>query len=243
MGESSFLSGKRVVLIGGTAGLGLATAHATVAAGGQVVVVSSRQAKVAEVLAELPTGAQGETVDVREEAEVEALFDLIGPFDHLVYTAGEPMTPAPVLATEIRAVRQFFETRFWGAYASVKYGAPHIRPGGSIVLSSGGSSQRPGPGWAAASSALGAMEALGRALAVELAPIRVNVVRPGMVRTEMWREYPQEVLEEMFRSTGSALPVGRIGETADVARTYVHLMEQQYATGSVVTVDGGGLLI
>ncbi len=127
--------------------------------------------------------------------------------------------------------------------ANRKIHAPHIRPGGSIVLSSGGSSQRPGPGWAAASSALGAMEALGRALAAELAPIRVNVVRPGMVRTEMWREYPKEVREEMFRSTGGALPVGRIGETADVARSYVHLMEQEYATGSVVTVDGGGLLI
>ncbi|MDT7728995.1 MAG: hypothetical protein QOI21_5571 [Actinomycetota bacterium] len=242
MGESS-LHGKRVVLIGGTAGLGLATAHATAAVGGQVVVVSSRQANVAEVLTKLPAGAQGETVDVRDEGEIKALFDRIGPFDHLVYTAGEPMTPVPVLSTEISAIRQFFEIRFWGAYAAVKYGAPHIRPGGSIVLSSGGSSQRPGPGWAAASSALGAMEALGRALAVELAPIRVNVVRPGMVRSEMWREYPAEVLEEMFRSTGSALPVGRIGETADVARSYVHLMEQQYATGSVVTVDGGGLLV
>jgi NAD(P)-dependent dehydrogenase (short-subunit alcohol dehydrogenase family) len=237
------MQGKRVVLIGGTAGLGLATAHATVAAGGEVVVVSSRQAKVTEVLAELPAGARGETVDVRDEGEVKALFDRIGPIDHLVYTAGEPMTPAPVLTTDIGAVRQFFETRFWGAYASVKYAAPHIRSGGSIVLSSGGSSQRPGPGWAAASSALGAMEALGRALAVELAPIRVNVVRPGMVRSEMWREYPEEVREEMFRSTGGALPVGRIGETADVARSYVHLMEQEYATGSIVTVDGGGLLI
>ncbi|UOZ05591.1 SDR family oxidoreductase [Amycolatopsis sp. WQ 127309] len=242
MGESS-LHGKRVVLIGGTAGFGLATARATAAVGGQVVVVSSRQANVAGALAELPADAQGETADVRDENEVEALFERIGPFDHLVYTAGEPMTPAPVLSTGISAIRQFFETRFWGAYAAVKYGAPHIRPGGSIVLSSGGSAQRPGPGWAAASSALGAMEALGRALAVELAPIRVNVVRPHLVRTEMWREYPAEELEEMFRTTGSALPVGRIGETADVARSYVHLMEQDYATGSVLTVDGGGLLV
>ena len=153
------------------------------------------------------------------------------------------MTPAPVLETEISAVRRFFEIRFWGAYASVKYGAPHIRPGGSIVLSSGGASQRPGPGWAAASSALGAMEALGRALAVELAPIRVNVVRPGMVRTEMWRAYPDAELKEMMRSTGKALLVGRIGESADVARTCVHLMEQEYATGTVITVDGGGLLV
>jgi NAD(P)-dependent dehydrogenase (short-subunit alcohol dehydrogenase family) len=241
--QARTLQDKRVVVIGGTAGLGLATAHAVVEAGGQVVVVSSQESRVSEVVAELPSGSRGETVDVREEKEVEALFDRIGPFDHLVYTAGEPMTPAPVLETDMSAVRQFFEIRFWGAYASVKYGAPHIRPRGSIVLSSGGASQRPGPGWAAAASALGAMEALGRALAVELAPIRVNVVRPGMVRTDMWRAYPDEAIEEMFRATGRALPVGRVGESADVARTYVHLLEQEYATGSIVTVDGGALLV
>jgi len=237
------LNDKRVVLIGGTAGIGLATAHATAAAGGQVVVVSSNSTKLSEALAELPDGAQGEKVDVREEFEVAALFDRIGPFDHLVFTAGEAMMLQPVLDTDISVARQFFETRFWGAYTAVKYAAPHIRAGGSIVLSSGGSSQRPGPGWAVASSLLGATEALGRALALELAPIRVNVVRPGMVATDLWQEFPLEVREDLFRTTGSALPVGRIGQTADIARSYVHLMEQEYATGSIVTVDGGGLLV
>ena len=237
------LQGKRVVLIGGTAGIGLATAHATAAAGGQIVVVSSQPGNVAKALAELPGGAQGETVDVRAESEVRALFDRLGLFDHLVYTAGEAMTPAPVADTEISQVRQFFETRFWGAYASVKYGAAHIRSGGSVVLSSGGASQRPGPGWAVASAALGAMEALGRALAVELAPVRVNVVRAGMTRTDLWQEFPAEVREEMFRSASAALPVGRIGESDDIARSYVYLMEQEFSTGTVVTVDGGGLLV
>ena len=237
------LNDKRVVLIGGTAGIGLATAHATAAAGGQVVVVSSNSTKLSEALAELPDGARGEKVDVREEVEVAALFDRIGPFDHLVFTAGEAMMLQPVLDTDISVARQFFETRFWGAYTAVKYAAPHIRAGGSIVLSSGGSSQRPGHGWAVASSLLGATEALGRALALELAPIRVNVVRPGMVATDLWQEFPLEVREDLFRTTGSALPVGRIGQTADIARSYVHLMEQEYATGTIVTVDGGGLLV
>jgi NAD(P)-dependent dehydrogenase (short-subunit alcohol dehydrogenase family) len=237
------LQGKRVVLIGGTAGIGLATAHATAAAGGQVVVVSSQPGNVAKALAELPAGAQGETVDVQAESEVRALFDRLGTFDHLVYTAGEAMAPALVADTEISEIRQFFEIRFWGAYASVKYGAPYIRSGGSIVLSSGTASQRPGPGWAQAAAALCAMEGLGRALAVELAPVRVNVVRAGMTRTDFWQEFPAPVREEMFRATGAALPVGRIGESDDVARCYVYLMEQEFTTGSVVTVDGGGLLV
>jgi NAD(P)-dependent dehydrogenase (short-subunit alcohol dehydrogenase family) len=234
---------KRVVLIGGTAGIGLATAQAVAASGAQIVVVSSSAVRVAAALDELPDGAKGETVDVREESEVKALFERTGPFDHLVYTAGEAMSLTPVLDADVSIAKDFFETRFWGAYAAVKYGAPHIRPGGSIVLSSGGSSQRPGPGWAVASSALGAMEAFGRALAVELAPIRVNVVRPGMVATDLWKEFPAEVREDLFRKTGAALPVGRIGETSDVARTYIHMMEQEHATGTIVTVDGGGLLV
>lgn len=242
MSEPS-LSGKRVVLIGGTEGLGLATAHAAAAAGAQVVVVSSRPANVERALAELPSNAQGEAIDVRDERQVKALFERIGAFDHLVYTAGETLVLAPVMSTEIATQKRFFDIRFWGAFAAVKYAAAHIRPGGSIVLSSGTASQRPGPGWAVAASALGAMEALCSALAVELAPIRVNLVRPGMVRTDMWREFPEDTREEMFRTTGQSLPVDRIGEPADIARSYVHLMEQEYATGSIVTVDGGSLLV
>lgn len=237
------MNGKRVVLIGGTAGIGLATAHAATAAGAKIVVVSGKSATVAKALAELPTGTQGEVIDVRQEAEVKALFDRLGPIDHLVYTAGEAMTLAPVAETEISVVRQFFETRFWGAYAAIKYAVPHIRPGGSIVLSSGGASQRSGRGWAVAAAALGAMESLTRALAVELAPIRVNLVRPGTTRTDVWQEFSEDVREELFRSRGAALPVGRVGEAADIARTYVHLMEQEFATGSIFTVDGGGAVI
>lgn len=237
------MNGKRVVLIGGTAGIGLGTAHAAAAAGAQVVVVSGKQASVAKALAELPAGTQGEVVDVRQEAAVKALFDRLGAFDHLVYTAGEAMTVAPVVETEMNVVRQFFETRFWGAYASIKYAVPHIRPGGSIVLSSGGASQRSSRGWAVAAATLGAMESMMRTLAVELAPIRVNLVRPGMTRTDVWQEFSEDVREQLFRARGAALPVGRIGEAADIARTYVHLMEQEYATGSIFTVDGGGAVV
>jgi NAD(P)-dependent dehydrogenase (short-subunit alcohol dehydrogenase family) len=237
------LTGKRVVLIGGTAGIGLATAQAAAAAGAQVVVVSSKSESVAKALAELPPGAQGETVDVRRAAEVEALFERIGPFDHLAYTAGEAMKPTPVVETGIDAVRQFFETRFWGAYAAIKYAVPNIRPGGSIVLSSGGASQRSGPGWAGAAAALGAMEAMTRTLAVELAPIRVNLVRPAMTDTGVWDEYPEDVREKMFRSRVAALPLGRIAVPADSARTYVHLMEQEFATGAIYVVDGGAAVV
>jgi NAD(P)-dependent dehydrogenase (short-subunit alcohol dehydrogenase family) len=237
------LEGKRVVLLGGTTGIGLATAQAAAAAGARVVVVSSNPDNVAKSLAELPTGAQGETADLTQEPEIKELFARLGAFDHLVYTAGESLALFPLQDVEIAAAQRFFQTRYWGAYTSVKYAAPHINAGGSIVLSSGGAAQRPMPGWTVPASILGAIEALGRALAVELAPIRVNVVRPGLVRTELWREFPVEARDELFRTYGGALPVGRVGEAADLARSYLHLMEQQYATGVILTVDGGGALI
>ena len=237
------LEGKRVMLLGGTAGIGLATARAAAAVGARVVVASSNPDNVAKALAELPAGAQGETVDLTREPEIKALFARLGAFDHLVYTAGESLALFPLQDVEIAAAQRFFQTRYWGAYTSVKYAVPHINAGGSIVLSSGGAAQRPMPGWTVAASILGAIEALGRALAVELAPIRVNVVRPGLVRTELWREFPADVRDELFCTHGGALPAGRVGEARDLARSYLHLMEQEYATGAILTVDGGGVLI
>ncbi|MQY20656.1 SDR family oxidoreductase [Nocardia macrotermitis] len=237
------LEDKRVVLLGGTAGIGLATAQAAADAGAQVVVVSSNPDNVAKALTLLPASAQGEIADLTTESEIEKLFTKVSAFDHLVYTAGESLSLFPLQDTEVAAAQRFFQIRYWGAYTSVKYAVPHINTGGSIVLSSGGAVQRPMPGWTVAASILGAIEALCRALAVELAPIRVNAVRPGLVRTDLWREFPAEVREELFRTHGGTLPVGRVGEAADLARSYLHLMEQDYATGSILTVDGGGVLV
>jgi NAD(P)-dependent dehydrogenase (short-subunit alcohol dehydrogenase family) len=236
------LNGKRVVLLGGTSGIGMATARACTAEGADVVVVSRNPESVAKALAGLPTGTRGETVDLAREDEIRALFERLGPLDHLVYTAGEALDVRPLADIEITTAQHFFLVRYWGALISVKYAAAHFNPGGSIVLTSGAAVQRPRPGWTVAASTLGAVEALGRALAVELAPIRVNVVRPGLVRTEMWQELEHEAREEMFRRRGDVLPVGRAGEADELARTYLHLMLQEYATGSIVTVDGGAAL-
>ena len=143
----------------------------------------------------------------------------------------------------MRPARQFFETRYWGAFTAAKHGAPLIRPGGSIVFSSGSAGLRPRAGWALGASICMAMEGLTRALAVELAPIRVNVVTPGFVRTPLWQNIPEDDREAMFVAAGERLPVGRVGEAAEVAETYVFLMRQGFATGQSFVVDGGGVLV
>jgi NAD(P)-dependent dehydrogenase (short-subunit alcohol dehydrogenase family) len=237
------LTGKRVVVLGGTSGIGLAVAEAAAREGATPVVVSRDQVRVEAAVALLPAGAEGFAVDVTDEAAVKSLFERIGTLDHLVFTAGEGLQIGPLAEMSLARARQFFETRYWGAVTAAKYGAPLIRAGGSIVFSSGAAGARPQPGWALGASICTAMEGLTRALAVELAPVRVNLVIPGFVRTPLWRDIPEADREAMYAAAGARLLVGRVGEAAEVAETYVFLMRQGFATGQSVVVDGGGVLV
>ncbi|MGW7541493.1 SDR family oxidoreductase [Streptomyces sp. NPDC054770] len=237
------LQGQRVVVIGGTAGIGLAVAEGAAREGARVVVASRRQESVDAALKVLPEGVEGQVLDATDEAAVRGFFTRVGAYDHLVYTAGDSLLLETLAGTDIAAARSFLDTRLWGAYAAVKYGAGSIRPGGSVVLTTGTAGLRPLPGSSVASALCGAMESLTRALAVELAPVRVNVVSPGVVRTELWRELPETDREGLYRSSAESLPVGRVGEPADVAEAYLYLMRGGYSTGSVVVVDGGGTLV
>jgi NAD(P)-dependent dehydrogenase (short-subunit alcohol dehydrogenase family) len=237
------LDGKRVVILGGTSGIGLATARAAQREGAAVVIASSRRERLDRALASLRSDAEGEVVDVADEAQVRALFERIDAFDHLVFTAGESLQLEPLAAMQVERARGFVNVRFWGAFMAAKYGSPHIRPGGSITLTNGIAGLRPRKGWTVAASICGAMEALTRALAVELAPIRVNAVCPGTVRTELWSGMTESARETMYRDVAQRLPVGRVGEADDLAETYLYLMREGFSTGQVLVVDGGGILV
>ncbi|MFF0340694.1 SDR family oxidoreductase [Kribbella sp. NPDC004875] len=231
------LQDQRVVVLGGTSGIGLATAQLAAAAGATVVVASSNPESVQRALETLPGPAAGEAVDLTDVAAVAAFFDRLDAFDHLVFTAGEALTLLEVGSMDLDRARAAFELRYFGALGAVSAAVPKIRPGGSIVLTTGAAGDRPGPGWSVAASICGAMDSLVRALAVELAPLRVNAVKPGVVRTPLWREAVD------YDETARHLPVQRVGEPEDIAAAYVYLMNQPYATGSIVGVDGGHVLV
>jgi NAD(P)-dependent dehydrogenase (short-subunit alcohol dehydrogenase family) len=237
------LKDKRIVILGGTSGIGLATAQAAAQDGAAIVVASSRQRSVDNALATLPAGTEGRALDLSNEEAVRGLFDRIGAFDHLVFTAGETLQLGELADTSLDQARQAFNLRFWGAFAAAKYAAKLIRPGGSIVLTTGIASLRPRKGWTVAASICGAMDALTRALAIELAPIRVNAVSPGVVRTALWSNMSEADRDAMYRDIGAALPVGRVGEAPDIAQTYVYLMREGFGTGQVIVVDGGTVLV
>lgn len=122
---------------------------------------------------------------------------------------------------------------------AAKYASANIRPGGSIVLTTGIAGARPLKGWTIAASICGAMVSLTRALAVELAPTRVNAVSPGVVRTALWDNLSEADRSAMYQQVGAALPVGRVGEASDIAESFLYLMREGYGTGQVIVVDGG----
>ncbi len=241
--KSFSLEGKRVVILGGSTGIGLATAKAAAEEGATVVVVSSNQKKIDAALKDLPKGSTGFTVDLSKEQNIEAFFNQNGKFDHLLYTAGENLNLSNLSTTDLSRAKEFFTVRYWGAIAAIKYAVPFINEGGSISLTSGIASQRPGAGWALASSICGAMEGLCRAMAVELAPIRVNVVLPGVIRTNLWDGMPEKEREKFYESVSNSLLVKRVGEAEDIAQTYVFLMKQSFATGQTFVIDGGTVLV
>jgi NAD(P)-dependent dehydrogenase (short-subunit alcohol dehydrogenase family) len=135
------------------------------------------------------------------------------------------------------------DLRFWSVLAAVKYASPKLREGGSITLTTGIYGPRPIKGIAIIASIAAMMEGLTRALALDLGPIRVNCVSPGVVRTKLWDYMSAAERNEFFTKTGAQLPVGHVGEPEQVAQTYLYLMQQPFSTGQTVIVDGGAVLV
>jgi NAD(P)-dependent dehydrogenase (short-subunit alcohol dehydrogenase family) len=236
------LSDTQIVIVGGSSGMGLATAHAAALEGAEVTIASSSQQRIDAALSGLPDSCSGTVLDVRDEAQIAAAFRRLGPLDHLVFTAGDAFVPRPLSELSLNDAHAALEVRFWGAVTVIKYAAPNIRPGGSIALTTGTVGQRPVPGAALAAAGAGAAEGLVRGLAAELAPIRVNAVRAGAVRTPLWDTVPETQRETVFTRLAQRTLLGTIGEPEQIAAAHMYLMHNQYATGTVLTVDGGLLL-
>jgi NAD(P)-dependent dehydrogenase (short-subunit alcohol dehydrogenase family) len=176
---------KIVVILGGSSGIGLATALAAQAEGAQVVITGRSPERLARAQSLLGTTARTQVLDAADEAGTSAFFAGLGALDHVFITAGELVLDGK-LAPDTTAMRPALDTRFWGAVHAAKYAAPQIRAGGSITFMSGTASRRPLPGASVATASCGAVDALARALALDLAPIRVNSIQPGYTDTPLF---------------------------------------------------------
>jgi NAD(P)-dependent dehydrogenase (short-subunit alcohol dehydrogenase family) len=239
------LEGKRVVIVGGTSGIGFAVAQAARAQGASVVVASRQGAHVEAAVGRLGEGAAGFAVDVIDEARVAAAFADVGAFDHLVFTAGDWGGPrrSTFADIDLDAARSLFGVRFWGAMRVVRHALPSLARDGSITLTNGMIAHRPAKGAVMSAAMAGAVEHAALALSVELAPIRVNMVCPGYVKTEVWAGMPRDEREAFLARMTARQPLPRAAEPSEVAEAYIYLMRGGYTTGQVMRLDGGWSMV
>jgi len=234
------LINKMVVVLGGSSGMGLATAKAAKADGARVVIAGRSRERLQAARAVLGDEVRTVALDVGDEIGTRALFSELGPVDHVFITAGAVLFD-PKLAPDAASVRPALDTRFWGAFNAAKSAAATMSTGGSITFTSGTAAMRPIRGASVAGASCGAVEAFARSLAVDLAPIRVNTIQPGLIDTpflDTLGERRSAIIAEYSRR----LPVGRVGRTEDVANAVLFLMKNGFVTGITLTVDGGGVL-
>ena len=230
------LEGQTVCVVGGTAGIGRAIAARAIAAGAKVTIGGRSAARTAKVADQLGSAAWG-ALDLLSETSTAEFFSAIGAVDHLVITAAQ--VRAGPFREDADAAHFSFNGKFWAQHRCARLA--DVRR--SILFCSGTLSRRSPPGMSALAAVNGAIEALGRALAVELAPLRVNVLSPGFVQgTDAYVGMPQEDRDRMFAAAASKLPAGLVGDADSVAGPAVALLASPYATGVILDIDGGGLL-
>jgi len=229
------LNGKTVLIAGGSSGIGLAVARLAAENGARVVIASRHAAENTSRLTDaLGPAAEAYALDVTSDESVQRLHLAVGAIDHLVIAVRPDAQRAPFLETPLDRAKSAFETKVWGTCRLIRAAHPHVRTGGSITLTSGIAGEKTYPGAFAMALANGAVETLCRSLAVELAPVRVNAVSPGFVEPK-----PQEVQDY----AAARFPAKRLATAREIAAAYLYLMTSLYATGTVVTVDGGARLI
>ena len=233
---TSSLNGKTVIVIGGSSGIGAAVALAAIARGAQVVLAGRR------LMPGIDNGVRSEPVDVTDSASLQRLFETVGHFDHLVYTSGPSVRAKTLNETDLDEDQDNFNVKLWGALRAIQQALPFLHEHGSIILTSGQLGRKLAAGQFIKTVINAATEALGKQLAKELAPRRVNVISPGVIDTPAYAGLCEEQRLAMFAKAGGALPVGRVGQAEEVAVGYVLAMENGFMTGAVIDIDGGGQL-
>ncbi|XYH93238.1 SDR family oxidoreductase [Sorangium sp. So ce1128] len=238
------LQGRRVVIVGGTSGMGLGAARAAAREGAEVIVAGRRPASERAAAAPGDERIAHEAVDVTDEGSVKALFERVGALDHLLITAApKPGSWGAFLEQDVAGAQQYMNTKFFGSWACARYAAPRMRAGGSITFLTGGAAVRPRAGASMVSATFAALETLSRGLAIELGPLRVNTLRPGYTDSEMWSFLDDAAREQLRRKVSAAMPVRRIGTVEDVGHAAVFLMTNPQVTGSVLEITGGETLV
>src|ERR1700722_1996507 len=233
------MSSQHTVVVGGSSGIGLATAHRLLASGARVTVTGRSQTRLVEARRQLGPEAQAVPMDASAADALPAQFAQIGKFDHLVLALGSSKGVGPFATVSLGGVKLGFEEKVYAHFATAQAALPFLNPTGSLTFVSGLSAHAAAPGTAGIGAANAAVAQLVPILAVELKPLRVNGVCPGVIDTPWWAVVPDEQKQAMFEGYAARTPVGRVGRPEDVAQTIAFLIGNDFMTGHTLICDGG----
>lgn len=230
---------QRIVVMGGSSGIGLASARRLAAAGADVIATGRSLPRLQAALEGAEGPLRGEVVDATDRAALDAFFAAAGPVDHLLLALGSGAGAGEFRQLDLGDLHTGFAAKFWPQLNTLQASLPVLRAGGSVTLVSAISARMAMPGVAGLSAINGALEAMVGTLARELAPVRVNAVSPGVVDTPWWDGQPAAFKAAVFEQQAASLPVRRVGQADDVAHAVQFLMENGFVTGTVLECDGG----
>ncbi|KAE9363138.1 NAD(P)-binding protein [Stipitochalara longipes BDJ] len=241
------LIGKKIIVVGGTSGIGFGAAQAFIDAGAIVTVISSNQDNVNDAVKRLASPhASGKVGNVRDEESFVEVLRSVAPVDHIVFSGVDQIIRGKLEELDLDNAKHLFGVKFWGAILIGKSVARYdlINPGGSLTLTSGGAAYKPGKGASAGGALNGGILSLTKGLAGDLAEkkIRVNVVVPGLVKSELWTKMGKTEEQQREQFSNTKLPVGFVATPDDIAEAYLYLVRADYATGTAVDIDGGARL-
>ncbi|MFJ5234912.1 SDR family oxidoreductase [Kitasatospora sp. NPDC088391] len=237
---SASLEGRRLVVVGAGSRTGRLLAHTAAAAGAELVLAGPDPRKLEWTAGELPGPSAVLPLDLTDEPSIEAFAARVGRIDHLVSTAALPAN-GPLADLRTADIRRAFDAKVIGPLLLAKHLAGRIAEDGSLTFFSGVAAWRPAPARTVMATTNGALAFLVRALAVELAPVRVNAVSPGIVDTGSWDGLGAEK-EAFLRSVAARNPARRVGTPEDLVKAVLYAVDNPYVTGTVLHVDGGGRL-
>jgi NAD(P)-dependent dehydrogenase (short-subunit alcohol dehydrogenase family) len=235
--------GQRVVIIGASAGIGEAAATDFAAKGAEVTITGRSKERLDQAAQRIGHPVHVAELDATSREALDAFFAATGTIDHLVLCASPGAVGAgPIATLDEAALRQAFDGKFFAHVKAIQAALPHLRQDGSVTLVTAASARAAFPGTAGLAAVNGALETIVAPLAVELAPLRVNAVSPGVIDTHWWGAMPEDQRRAYFESAAAITPTRRVGKPEDVAEAIAYLAGAGFVTGTVLECTGGSNL-
>lgn len=229
----------KVVIAGGSSGIGFATANMLAQQGMDVIITGRSEEKMKQALATLPSSVKGVCIDSTNASALKSFMAATGKIDHLILALSGAKGVGMFKDLDLAVLREGFEEKLFPQLETLQAALPYLTTGGSVSIISAVSAHARFPGIAGVSAINAALEAIVPILAKELQPTRVNAVSPGVIDTPWWSFLPEDAKKEAFGQYAQSTPVGRVGKPEDVAQVLVQLVNNTFITGQVITVDGG----